>query len=121
MAGARLSFLSLMLVACAAGPEGVAPSTASAPVPPAGGAGGPAVPAGEAASGTVHAGGADVWHVIPDTAPGTRYCLDGALATAAVKVEGQRVRFAGAAGEIPPNVRLACTPYTYSLLAPTAP
>ena len=115
MVRTAICLLPVLVVACAAGPEGVAPPS------PGGVAAGPAVPPGVPALGTVHTSGPEVWFVEPDGAAGTRYCLDGDVAYAALKVEGQRVRFAGAAGEIPPNVRLACSPFTYSSLAPATP
>ena len=113
---APLLLAPLLLGACApgaGGPAGSTPIPASA-VGPA--AAGPSAPAGEGL-GTVHQSGPDVWYVAPDGDAGGRYCLEGPLVAETMKTDGHRVHFAGAPGEIPPNVRLACTPFTYTLLA----
>lgn len=113
-----MSFV-LLLLACAAGSGGPAASSPG----PAGSSGPAGASAGQGAAapvastlGTVHAGAPDVWYVVPDGEAGTRYCVG--ADHAAVRVEGQRVRFAGVPGEIPPNVRLACTPFEFSELEP---
>lgn len=66
------------------------------------------------AVGVVHSTGPEVWYLVPEADASRRFCLDGA--NVALQVEGQRVRFAGTPGEIPPNVRMACTPFQFLLL-----
>ena len=119
--------LILVLAGCAAGPTAppapapapaapaptTAPATAPAPAPVA-----PPEPAANGELGMVQAGGPDTWYLIPDANPGTRYCLTGALVTDALKADSVRVRFTGDVGTIPPNVRMACTPYTFKTLGP---
>jgi hypothetical protein len=53
-----------------------------------------------------------IWAITPVDQPTTRYCFDGALATPALRVDGKKIHFSGTVGEIPPNVRMACTPFT---------
>lgn len=66
------------------------------------------------ALGTVHEAMEGVWYILPENDSAMHLCFSGDLATDALKVEGTRVRFSGEAGEIQPNVRAACQPFTVS-------
>ena len=92
--------LALTLTACSGSAE-ASGETPKLPV---------AQPAGDRV-GTVHAITKDIWAVDPDDQPNQRLCFEGPLAIA-LRIEGQKVRFSGTAGEIKPNERRACTPFT---------
>lgn len=100
--------LTAALVACSPG----APAPTSAPSAA-------AAPSGAAAggrSGTIVKITDAIWAIAPEGQPTERYCFEGPLATP-LRVEGKRVHFSGTVGVIPPNVRLACTPFTLATVA----
>lgn len=64
------------------------------------------------ALGTVHEAVEGVWFILPENDSSMHLCFTGELAIDELKREGTRVRFSGEAGEIQPNVRAACQPFT---------
>ncbi len=59
---------------------------------------------------------ANLWTIVPDDEPSMRICLDGALATSALKTEGNAVVFAGTPEATTPEARLACQPFAFTTL-----
>ena len=55
-----------------------------------------------------------LWAIVPDDEPSMRICLDGPLATSALKTEGKEVVFSGTPEATPPEARLACQPFAFT-------
>ena len=69
-------------------------------------------------TGTVTKITAEIWAITPADQPTQRLCFEGAKATPALQVDGKKIRFSGTAGEIKPNERRACTPFTLTAAEP---
>lgn len=69
-------------------------------------------PKGTELVGVIRKKGASTW-VLEGSG---RWCMRGPLFTAAFQKDGLRVRVRGVRGKIPPNVRMACTPFALSVI-----
>jgi hypothetical protein len=90
----------------------------SVPPPAPAGASTPAPQSYKDQTGTVTKVMDGVWAIVPKGQPTQRLCFEGAKATAALQVEGKSVRFSGTVGEIKPNERRACQPFTLTAADP---
>jgi uncharacterized lipoprotein len=69
-----------------------------------------------AAAGVMHQVTDGVWAIQPENNAEWRLCAQGEAMSEAIQVEGQRVRFSGEMGVIPDNVRMACHPFTLTMI-----
>lgn len=108
--------LALALSACSTDKAAEQPPTEQAPSSQPAEVGRTDVGMYNAALGVMHQVTDGVWAIQPENDPNMRLCAQGDAMREALQVEGQRVQFSGEMGVIADNVRMACHPFTLTMI-----